>query len=61
MTTAPDGTFAWHVNPSTRPFKTCLGETEAYEFTAKANGAGVSRELVVRRGEVVDLGDLVVG
>ena len=49
------------MNPSTRPFKQYEGETEAYEFTAKANGAGVSRALVVNRGDVHDLGDLRVG
>jgi hypothetical protein len=58
--TAADGTFVWHVNPSTRPYLTFKGETEAYELTAKANGSGVVRTLVVHRGDDIDLGDLQV-
>ena len=57
-----DGGFAWHVNPSTRPAVAFAGGKEYYLLTVTApNGVGVSRRLVVKRGQRIDLGTLVVG
>jgi hypothetical protein len=58
--TAPDGTFEVHVNPSTRPKLEFDGEIEAYELTARAGGLGSYREVVVRRGQRLDLGTITV-
>lgn len=61
MTAAPDGSFTWHVNPSTRPAVRAAGEREAYLLTVTGpTGVGVSRRVVVERGQVLDLGELVV-
>lgn len=61
MTTAPDGQFVWHVNPSTQPAIEFDGGEEPYTLAARAGGLGASREFVVRRGQVLDLGDLTLG
>jgi hypothetical protein len=58
--TAPDGSFAWHVNPSTRPHVQRDGRTESYELTVLSEAGGTSRRITVGRGDVVDLGDLPV-
>ena len=58
MTTEPDGTFVYHVNPSTRPFKLYEGETESYELVAKGRGLGTARDVVANRSQIVDLGQL---
>ena len=61
MTTGSDGRFAWHVNPSTRPIVAAAKKTESWLLTVTGpSGAGVSRRLVVKRGERIDLGALVV-
>ena len=59
--TDQDGRFVVHVNPSTRPFLSFRGESEAYVLTLAAGGATAQREVVVGRGQVRDLGDVVVG
>lgn len=54
-TTVPaSGAFAWHVNPSTRPF---ADGTEAYALTCETAGGDVleEREIVVGRGETLAL------
>ena len=56
--TLPDGTFEWHMNPSTRPHVQREGGTESYELTVLADGAGTARRITVGRGDVLDLGDL---
>ena len=58
MVTEPDGTFVYHVNPSTRPFLQFEGVKEAYELSAKGNGVGTVRDVVVDRGQDLDLGTL---
>ena len=61
MTAGPDGRFAWHLNPSTRPIVAAAGGTEQYLLTVTGpGGVGVSRRLVLRRGERLDLGKVVV-
>ena len=57
--TAPDGTFTYAVNPSTRPYLTFKGQHEAYRLTAAAPGTtSFIREVVIARGQRLDLGDL---
>jgi hypothetical protein len=60
METQPDGTFVYHVNPSTRPFLQFEGLTESYELAAKGGGRGSVRDVVAERGKVVDLGKLTL-
>jgi len=59
---AADGSFAWHVNPSTRPVVQAAGGAEAYTVTISAPGArAVTRQVVVRRGQRMDLGTVRLG
>jgi hypothetical protein len=58
--TLPDGTFEWHMNPSTRPHVQRDGTTESYELTVLADGAGTARRITLGRGDVLDLGDLTL-
>lgn len=61
MVTGTDGRFTWHVNPSTRPALTAARKTEAYVLAITGpKGVGVSRRLVVKRGQRIDLGTVVV-
>lgn len=61
MQAGPDGRFRWHVNPSTRPAVAFEGGEEAYLLTVTGPaGEGISRRLVVRRGQRIDLGTVVV-
>lgn len=60
ITTAPDGTFTWHVNPSTRPHIQKAGETEAWELAVSTAEAGTVRRLTVARGERLDMGDIPI-
>ncbi len=61
MTAAPDGTFSWAVNPSTRPIERAAGNEESYLLTVTGSaGEGIGRRLVVERGQVIDLGTVVV-
>ncbi len=67
MTAAPDGTFEWHMNPSTQPEREFDGEVEYYDLFITVPGAdgtsskGAARRIHVKRGEVQDLGKIVVG
>ena len=58
MTTAADGRFTYHVNPSTRPYLTAAGEQESYELVAKGAGKGCARDVFVPRAQITPLGDL---
>ncbi len=61
METGGDGVFEWHVNPSTRPALIAAKKTEAYVLAITGpKGVGVSRRIVVKRGQRVDLGTVVV-
>lgn len=53
--TGPDGTFEWHVTPSSRPFEK---KTESYTLTIVVDGERVTKEIVVDRGGVLDLGTI---
>jgi hypothetical protein len=60
MPAGEDGTFAWHLPPSTTPNAKERGEVEAWTVTVEADGRSVSREVVVDRGETADLGDITL-
>jgi hypothetical protein len=61
MQTGTDGRFEWHVNPSTRPAVTAARRTEQYVLSITGpKGVGISRRLVVKRGQRIDLGTVVV-
>jgi murein tripeptide amidase MpaA len=61
METGSDGRFDWHVNPSTRPALTAAKKTEHYVLSVTGpKGVGISRRLVVKRGQRIDLGNVVV-
>lgn len=55
--TAPDGTFEWHLNPSTRPQLIGKGKSETYTLIVTVNGVGTRKiKVALRRGQEVDLG-----
>jgi Zinc carboxypeptidase len=61
METGTDGTFEWHVNPSTRPAKAAAKKTESYVLAITGpKGSGISKRIVVKRGQRIKLGDVVV-
>jgi hypothetical protein len=60
MVANPDGTFEYHTNPSTRPHIQFEGGTEAFQLTAASATGSRSLDVVVSRGEKVDLGDIEV-
>jgi len=60
MVTEVDGGFEYHTNPSTRPHIQFEGGTEAFQLTAASPSGERTLEVVVSRGEVVDLGDIQI-
>ena len=59
--TAQDGTFRWTVYPSSAPAKEFAGTLEPVTITATTDGGDeVTRQVILSRGDVTDLGDLVV-
>lgn len=58
LVTRPDGSFTWHVNPSTRPYVGATGKTEAYSLQVTAAGRSRTLRIVVDRGERLDLGTI---
>ncbi len=60
ITTSADGTFTWHLNPSTRPHVLLEGRTESWELAVSTGQAGTVRHLTLDRGTRLDLGDLPV-
>ncbi|MFP5218909.1 MAG: M14 family zinc carboxypeptidase [Actinomycetes bacterium] len=58
---AEDGSFAWHLPPSTTPIAKERGEVEAWTLTVTTAGGTAVREVVVDRGETAHLGDIVLG
>jgi hypothetical protein len=55
LKTRPDGRFVWHVPQSVRPYEK---KPEAYTLTVTAGGEKVSRSIVLRRGDRVDVGTI---
>jgi hypothetical protein len=59
--TAEDGAFRWVVYPTSAPAKEFAGTLEPVTITATTEGGTeVTREVTLSRGDVLDLGDLVV-
>src|SRR5690606_14436353 len=58
LVVGPSHAFTWHVNPSTRPAVVAAGGTEAWTLSCLGPDGRVvaEREVVVGRGERVDLG-----
>jgi hypothetical protein len=58
---AADGSFAWHLPPSTTPIAKEAGQTEAWTFTATTeDGRTHSEDVVVDRGQTAQLGTIVL-
>lgn len=55
LTTADDGSFEWHIGPSTRPWGP---KSETYTLTVKAGGKAVKIPIDVDRGERLNLGTI---
>jgi hypothetical protein len=51
--TAADGSFVWHVTPSTRPYEK---GSESYTLTITVGGKSRSIPVTVTRGQILDLG-----
>jgi hypothetical protein len=60
MVTNPDGTFEYHTNPSTRPHIAFDGGTEAFRLTAASATGQTSLDVVVARGQTLNLGDIPI-
>jgi hypothetical protein len=57
---AADGTFAWHLPPSTTPIAAEDDAREAWELSISTeDGRTATRRVFVDRGETADLGDIV--
>jgi hypothetical protein len=55
-----DGSFRWHLPPSTTPIAKEKGEVEAWTLTVSGGGASATRQVVVDRGETAELGEIVL-
>jgi hypothetical protein len=60
METAEDGTFAFHVNPSRRPYEPVATETPYTVEVVTADGRRATTTVSIERGEARQLGDLRV-
>jgi hypothetical protein len=58
--TRADGTFEYHVNPSTRPMPLLEGLTEAWTVTFAGGGGSTTQAVTVDRGDRADLGAVTV-
>ena len=55
LATEKDGSFEWHVGPSLRPYEK---KVESYTLTITAGGKTKTMQVVVRRGQRLDLGTI---
>jgi hypothetical protein len=53
--TEKDGSFEWHITPSSRPYEK---GTETYTLTISGNGPDKTLKILIRRGQILDLGRL---
>ncbi|MDP9066966.1 MAG: M14 family metallopeptidase [Actinomycetota bacterium] len=55
LKTRPDGSFEWHLGPSSRPY-----ESKAESYTLKIDGASGTKTIQIRvdRGETINLGSI---
>jgi hypothetical protein len=58
--TRPDGTFEWHVGPSTPPLDAAAGRVVSYTLEASAGAGSATLELPIVRGDAVDLGEITL-
>jgi len=58
--TGGDGVIEWHVNPTTRPTEQTAGKTETATLSISTAGGTKQIDVLVRRGEALDLGDVSV-
>lgn len=59
--TEGNGSFAWHLPPSTTPIAKDAGKEEAWTLTVTAkDGRSFTKDVVVDRGQTVDLGDITL-
>lgn len=56
--TEANGSFEWHLGPSTRPWEKKAGKTESYTLTISAGGKTKTMSVVVDRGERLNLGTI---
>lgn len=61
LRSSADGTLEWHTSPSIRPLVEEAGGTEAFRFTAAEGDQTFIQDVTVRRGQVVDLGEIRLG
>ncbi len=55
-----DGSFEWHVNPSTRPIPAIDGKKENWRLKVEADGRSRVLDVYVERGRVADLGTITL-
>jgi hypothetical protein len=55
LPTKPNGSFVWHLGPSSRPFEK---RAEAYTLTIKSGGRSKTIKVFVDRGQVRNLGTI---
>jgi hypothetical protein len=55
-----EGTFEWHVNPSTRPIPEAPLQ-ESFKLTISHGGQSFVQDVVVERGQVLDIGEIRLG
>ena len=55
LKTEKDGSFEWHVSPSLRPYEKKL---ESYTLTITSGGKTRSMQVLVKRGQTLDLGNI---
>jgi hypothetical protein len=62
METDEDGSFTWHLSPSTHPHLEEIDADlrEAYQLTVMVGNRGAFRSIVVERGVVTELGEISV-
>lgn len=55
LTTAPDGSFEWHLSPSSRPYEE---KAESYTLKIAAGGKTKVVKVFLKRGQTLDLGNI---
>jgi hypothetical protein len=61
IATDADGTFEWHLPPSTTPTAKERGEEEAWTITVSSGGTTATTDAIADRGDTRDLGTLTLG
>ena len=53
--TEKDGSFEWHITPSSRPYEK---KAETYTLTISGTGSDKTLKILIRRGQILDLGSI---